>query len=188
MASDVQLQPIDDDALESLLFVAVNDADPEEVMPAVPGPPGWTQARQDAFRAFHREGRAGFGSPRQEVSFAVAVDGAFVGVARLARKGDGRLEAGAWLGRSARGRGVGTAVLELLLQEAARLEASELIAETTAENVAAIAVLTRRSARLSVEASGAILARFVTVGAVSKLRMPGDVPDPQAHHRSKNRR
>jgi RimJ/RimL family protein N-acetyltransferase len=53
-----------------------------------------------------------------------------------------------WLGRSVRGRGIGVRALRLLLDEAARTGARRVVAETTAENAAAITVLRRCSAVL----------------------------------------
>jgi hypothetical protein len=49
-APTVQLLPLDDDVLEALVLVAVEDAEPDDAVPPVPGPPGWTAARVEAFR------------------------------------------------------------------------------------------------------------------------------------------
>lgn len=158
----VRLQPVDDDVLEDLLAAAVADADPEEAMPPVAGPPGWTVARREAFRAFHRDRRDGLAGPLQEATFAVVTDGEVAGSARLQRReGPATLEAGLWLARSARGRGIGTAVLRALLDEAAASGAHTVIAETTESNAAALGSLRGIGARLTVDgASGHVYARL----------------------------
>jgi RimJ/RimL family protein N-acetyltransferase len=135
------LLSINDDVLERLLATAVTDADPAEVMAPVAGPAGWTAQRQDAFRAFHRARRGGLTGALHESTFAVAADGRIVGSARLELKEPGTLEAGLWLARSARGRGIGTAVLQALLEEAARAGAATVAAETTMTNTAAVNIL-----------------------------------------------
>jgi RimJ/RimL family protein N-acetyltransferase len=82
----VRLLPINDDVLADLLAVAIADADPAEVMPPVPGPPGWTPTRREAFIAFHRDRREGLAGRLREATFAISVDGQVVGSARLQRK------------------------------------------------------------------------------------------------------
>jgi RimJ/RimL family protein N-acetyltransferase len=148
----VSLEPIDEPALERLLTIAVADAAPEEVMPPVPGHAGWTPARIDAFRAYHRACRGGLDGPRGEVTFLVHADGRPVGAARLERAEQDALEVGVWLRRSARGRGLGRQILDAVLEEAAAFGARRIIAETTAENRAALSVLRRAGARI--DASG----------------------------------
>lgn len=59
------------------------------------------------------------------------------------------LEAGMWLARSERGRGIDTATLRKLLDEAASAGASAVIAQTTANNPAALAALRHNDARLT---------------------------------------
>jgi RimJ/RimL family protein N-acetyltransferase len=120
-------------------------------MPPVAGPAGWTAQREDAFRAFHRARRAGLTGGHHESTFAVAADGEIVGSARLELKEPGTLEAGLWLARSARGRGIGTAVLRALLEEAAKAGAVTVVAETTAGNTAAVGVLRHSGGMFSVD-------------------------------------
>ena len=148
MPPEVIIGPVDEAALESLLRVAVDDADPDDVMPPVDGPPGWTLGRQEAFRRYHRARASGLEGAHREVGYAVRADGAVVGAARLARRDDGRFEVGVWLGRTARGQGIGTALMALLLDQARDLGGT-VVAETTADNVGALAILRRHGARLS---------------------------------------
>ncbi|WP_084469286.1 GNAT family N-acetyltransferase [Nocardiopsis trehalosi] len=145
----VALVPLDDAVLEDLLAVAVRDADPEDTMPPVPGPPGWTTERRDAFRRYHRARYPGLGA--DEATYAVTdATGRVAGAARL-RRVEGRpgaVETGIWLGRSYRGRGVGTAALSALVATAARTGATVLVADTTAGNAGALAALRRNGAAL----------------------------------------
>jgi RimJ/RimL family protein N-acetyltransferase len=139
--STVTLRPVDDDLLPRLLDVAVADTDPDEVMPPVPGPSGWTAERRTAFRDHHR-------SP-DEATYAVLVDGHVVGAARLAPAGaPGAVEAGIWLARSARGHGYGIEALHLLIEEARAQGTTALIAETEASNVSAVGTLRTLGAKL----------------------------------------
>lgn len=132
--STVTLQPIDEDLLPRLLEVAVTDADPAEVMPAVPGPPGWNEAHRAAFADHHRSAGG--------QTYAVLVDSMIAGAARLApTEAPGGVEAGIWLRRSVRGKGLGTEAMRLLIDEARGHGASALIAETNAANAAAVGVL-----------------------------------------------
>jgi RimJ/RimL family protein N-acetyltransferase len=146
----VELWRVDGVVLAELLAVAVADAEPEEVMPPVAGPPGWTGEREDAFRAWHRDRRAGLDGPLREVTFAVVHGDTIVGSARLARRGaDDTLETGLWLGRSHRGQGIGTATLSAVLDEAARAGAGVVVADTTVDNAGSLAALRRNGAVLT---------------------------------------
>lgn len=138
----VQLRRLDEDLLAALLDTAVTDADPSEVMPAVPGPPGWTADRRAAFLAFHHEWAA------TPTTYAILVAGQVVGAARLQPTPDGALEAGLWIGRSHRGQGVGHAVVALLRAEAKAQGASRIVASTTDTNTAAQRLLTTGGAEL----------------------------------------
>jgi GNAT superfamily N-acetyltransferase len=69
--------------------------------------------------------------------------------------GGGALETGIWLGRSFRGRGVGREALRLVKDRAAAAGASHLVAETTAGNVGAIALLKSAGAQLVTGAASA---------------------------------
>lgn len=128
---------------------AVLDADPDDVMPPVPGPPGWTADRLAAFVAFHRGRRGGLEGPHAEVSSVVLVAGAPAGVVRLQAVAPETLEVGLWLARSVRGRGVGGAVLRAAARQAAALGARTLVAETTSDNVAALGALRRVGAQVA---------------------------------------
>jgi hypothetical protein len=124
----VRLAPVDEDNLEPLLAVAAAEATPDEVMPPVEAPAGWSHARREAFRAFHRRHFGGLAGPTRTVMYAILVDAQVVGMIRLAwrdgssgRDGsserDGsaersgartmEMETGMWLGQSARGQGFG---------------------------------------------------------------------------------
>lgn len=150
MADQVELRQVDEDSLEELLAVAVDDAAPEETMPPVAGPPGWTPERRDAFRGWHRARRPGLAGPLRESTFAISHHGKIVGSARLAlRDSHDVLETGMWLARSWRGRGIGTAALCLLLQEAARTGVRAVVADTKAHNEAALTALRRNGATLT---------------------------------------
>jgi RimJ/RimL family protein N-acetyltransferase len=146
---DVALRPIDDATLEQLLQVAVDDAEPDEVMPPIDGEPGWTEHRRQAFRTFHRARRSGLDGPLRELGLAIVVDGEVAGVARMRRRDDDVFEIGLWIGRSQRGRGVGTATITALRAFAGALRAAELVADTTADNAGMLAVLRRHDANIA---------------------------------------
>ncbi|MFI5964026.1 GNAT family N-acetyltransferase [Streptomyces asoensis] len=141
MRSDVTLHPLDRACLPDLLHAAVEDADPLEVMPPVPGPGGWTTERRSAFVRFH-ESRSLSAHP-VETTFVIAVSGRVVGAARLCpvEDRDGTVEAGVWIGRSHRGTGVGAAVLELLLARARASGWDEVCVSTTPQNGAVRALM-----------------------------------------------
>ncbi|MGW4000823.1 GNAT family N-acetyltransferase [Streptomyces nigra] len=92
------------------------------------------------------------------------------GSARLAvRDGPDVLEAGMWLARSKRGRGIGTAALRMLLDEAARSGARTVVADTKAHNTAALTALRRNGAQ--------IITSQDTVEVHAAL-MPSEMPPP----------
>jgi RimJ/RimL family protein N-acetyltransferase len=154
----VALRPLDEALLDALLATAVADADPGEVMPPADGEggAGWTAVRREAFVRFHRS-RSLCAEPVETV-YAVVVaepgeDGrpeeAVAGAARLAPLPEpGAVEAGVWLGRSHRGRGVGTAVFALLLDAAREGGATRLLARTSAANAATRRLLAAAGADL----------------------------------------
>ena len=144
----VKLTPLDDALTERLLKLAVADSTPEEVIPPVEGPPGWTPARQEFFRAFHHERQEGLAGPLRTVMFAIEADNSLIGMIRLTLDDDGTAETGMWLARSARGQGLGTKALLALLDEARRAGARTVRADTTPANRAALAVLSRAGAAL----------------------------------------
>lgn len=153
--SDVELVPIDGPVLAALLAAAVAGAEPGEVLPPVDGPPGWTDARREAFRAYHRSRRSGLDGPHRELTLAVRADGRAVGAGRLvAWREPGWLEVGLWLVRAVRGRGVGTRALELLVEQSVAAGALGVVAETTVDNSAAVGALRRAGADLDPVAPG----------------------------------
>ncbi|WP_340559878.1 GNAT family N-acetyltransferase [Streptomyces sp. GSL17-111] len=165
MRGDVQLRPLDAALLSALLEAAVADADPEEVMPPVPGPPGWTDARREAFLRFHRGRAHGLAADPVETTYAVLLSGApgadpegrgvrVVGAARLCPvpPGGQEAEAGLWLGRSVRRTGVGEAAFRLLVEEARAAGRSGVVASTTPDNHGARRLLAALGARTAVTA------------------------------------
>ncbi|MFE3784873.1 GNAT family N-acetyltransferase [Amycolatopsis sp. NPDC059090] len=150
--SEIVLIPLDEPGLERLLEAAVADAEPTEVMPPVEGPAGWTEARREAFLAFHRR-RSLNPDTAIETTWVVEVDGRVCGAARL-RPVSGRsaleVEAGVWLGRSARGRGIGRKVTAVLLDAARDGGAAKFVATTTVDNAAAHRLLSGAGAELDV--------------------------------------
>lgn len=144
MTGQVRLTPVDEQTLEPLLSVAAAETEPAEVMPPVPGPAGWSLARRDAFREFHRNHFGGLDGPTRTIMYAIAVGPDVVGMIRMSRTDDpNTVETGMWLGKSARGQGIGVAALRALLTEAARAGARSVVANTTTGNVAALRALTR---------------------------------------------
>ena len=130
---NVALRPLDEPLLERLLAAAVAESDPEEVMPPVDGPPGWTDTRRAAFVAFHRA-RALAADP-VERTWAVLTDGEVAGAVRAEPvDAEGAVELGIWIGRRWRGQGVGRLAMRDLLDE---LDEDRVVASTTADNAAA---------------------------------------------------
>jgi RimJ/RimL family protein N-acetyltransferase len=149
MKGDVRLALVDEQTLEPLLSVAVAEAEPEEVMPPVSASAGWSQARREAFREFYRSSYGGLQGPTRTLMYAIFCDGDVVGMIRMARRDDpDTMETGMWLGRSARGQGIGEAALRLLLAQAAHVGTRAVVAETTSQNTAALAVLRRCGAKV----------------------------------------
>ena len=110
---------------------------------------GLVAAAPDAFCEFYRSHYRGLNGPTRTLTYGILCNSDVVGMIRMARSdGPDTLETGMWLGRSARGRGIGGRALRLLLDEAARTGARRVVAETSAANAAAIKVLRRCSAVL----------------------------------------
>ncbi|MFM9442418.1 GNAT family N-acetyltransferase [Streptomyces acidiscabies] len=174
MIGRLAVRRMDEEALDVLLAVAVEDAVPEEVMPPVAGPPGWTAQRREAFRDWHRSRIPGLGGPLREATFTIVHDGEVVGSARLALRDSHDshdvLETGMWLGRSQRGRGIGTAALRILLDEAAKAGARRVVADTMAHNTAALTALRRNGATLTASRDSA--------DVLAELTPRGTPPDP----------
>jgi RimJ/RimL family protein N-acetyltransferase len=140
---------MDEQALEPLLSVAVAEAEPDDVMPPVEAPAGWSHARREAFRAFYRARFGGLSDSTGTLMFAIMVDGEVVGMIRMTHHdAPATMETGMWLGKSARGQGIAAIALRLLLAEAIGAGARLVVAETTADNTPAIAVLRRAGAEL----------------------------------------
>lgn len=149
MTGVVRLEPVDERNLEPLLSVAAAEAEPGDVMPPVEAPAGWSLARRDAFREFHRAHFGGFDGETGTAMYAILLGGEVVGMIRMARRPEpGTVETGMWLGRSARGQGVGAAALRELLNVAAAHGMRTVVAETTVDNAGALSVLTRCGARI----------------------------------------
>ncbi len=145
----VRLEPVDERNLEPLLSVAVAEAEPDDVMPPVDAPAGWSHARREAFRDYYRTGMAGLDGPTHTAMYAVLVGGEVLGMIRMTRRAEpGTVETGIWLGRSARGQGVGAVALRELLDLAAAAGMHTVVAETTPDNSGAVSVLRRCGAKL----------------------------------------
>lgn len=143
----VRLTPLDEALTEDLLTVAVAYAEPDDVMPPVEGPPGWTDARRTAFRAFHRSHADG---AKGTLMYAIQLRGETVGMIRLRRLEEpGTAETGMWLGRHMRSQGIGVDALRILLDIAAEAGIQKVRADTTPDNTAAIRALTRCGATLT---------------------------------------
>lgn len=144
------LVDVDEQILEELVAAATSEASAAEVTaPVTPGEQ-WTTARVDWLREFHRARRAGLGRSTGEATWAIVAGDEVVGSARLKRTGEpGVLETGLWLTRRARGRGIGSAAVALVLDRANAVGASAVCATTTAGNAAALAVLRRLGFTLS---------------------------------------
>ncbi|MFG1881299.1 GNAT family N-acetyltransferase [Micromonospora sp. NPDC049102] len=149
MAGAVRLEPVDERNLEPLLSVAAAEAEPGEVMPPVEAPAGWSLARREAFREFHRASFAGLDGATASQMYAILVGGEVVGMIRMTRCDEpGTVETGMWLGLSARGQGIGAAALRELLNVAARVGMRAVVAETTSDNIGALTVLEKCGAKL----------------------------------------
>lgn len=161
MTGRVWLAPVDEQNLESLLSVAVAEAEPDEVMPPVQAPAGWSQARREAFREFHRASYGGLSGSTGNRMYAVLSDAGVLGVIRMARGAEpDTVETGIWLGQSARGQGIAVTALRLLFVEAAQIGARRVIAETTTGNAAALSVLRRIGAVLESTGDGTVRAEI----------------------------
>lgn len=159
MATRTTLRLLDEQLLEVLADIAVNDADPSDVMPPVAGEAGWTAVTRAAFVAHHRARLQGLAGAHRERCYAVSRDATPVGIARLQQVDVDVFEAGVWLARSERGRGIGTAVADLLRVEAKRL-GGHLVATTTTRNTAALRILQRVSTELVVDDDCGVHARL----------------------------
>ncbi|MDW5325413.1 GNAT family protein [Plantactinospora sp. KLBMP9567] len=173
MTREVRLTPVDEQNLEPLLSVAVAETEPDEVMPPVEAPAGWSQARRDAFREFHRANFGGLDGPTGNLMYAIVQDGDVVGMARLGRHAEpGTLETGMWLGKSTRGQGIGLIALRLLLAEAVEAGARRVVAETRADNIPALNLLARCGAVLG--GDGTAIRAEIRLGVNEDVSAPGE--------------
>ena len=151
----IDLVAVDDAVLEDLVQAATTDASADEVTPPLTPGPAWTQPRIAWLRTYHRDRRAGLGGPCAEATWAVVTAEQVIGSVRLKRTGQqGVLETGAWLTRSARGRGQGAEVLAAVLKMALESGARAVQAETTAANTSALALLRRFGFALTADQHG----------------------------------
>ncbi|HLZ38945.1 MAG TPA: GNAT family protein [Mycobacteriales bacterium] len=155
----VELRPLDEHLLAALLETAVADSDPAAVMPTAEASAEWTPTLRDAFLRFHRERSLADPGSRMETTYVVIVGSSVAGAARLqAHAGGESVDTGVWLGRSHRNRGIGTAVLRLVLAAARGTDARRLLAHTTADNLAAQHLLRRAGAHLEPVGDGTVRA------------------------------
>lgn len=172
----VELRPLDEELLTRLTRAAVAGADPDEVMPPVPGDEadgsGWTPRREAAFAAFHRE--RSLGPDADQDTYAVlGADGEVLGAARLAPvPGErGTVEGGLWLVRDRRGQGLGRRALRLLFATARARWHRRLLLCTTAENAAVRRLVTEEfGARWQPRDDGGLAVR-ITLRPMAALLM-----------------
>lgn len=141
-SDDVYLTDVNEQTLTQLLAVATRDAAADEVTPPLNSDGAWSPARAQWFLDYHRSRREGLTGPAAEATWAVWLSGAVVGSVRLKRTDEpGQGEAGIWLARDARRRGIAPAAMEVLLQTAQTHGIRSMTASTTVDNRPAIALL-----------------------------------------------
>jgi RimJ/RimL family protein N-acetyltransferase len=162
----VRLVHVDEATLSRLVDAAMTDADANEVTPPIDSANRWSAARVDWLRSFHRDRRRGLSGPLAEATWAIVEDRQVRGGLRLKRTRDpASLELGLWLTRGARGRGVGTHAVAAALRVAQDFGAKAVVAETTAGNRRALAVLGRLGFELSPPAADGTVGARHEVGA-----------------------
>ncbi len=174
MSPDVRLVPVDEPVLERLVEVAVADAAPDDVTPPLTEGVAWSLERIAWLRAHHREARADLGSGAGTATWAVVVDGDVAGAVRLHRPSDEDVfETGIWLAWSARGRGIGVAALQAVLDTAVEIVADRATVASTGPgevvvravtdvgNLAAQALLRRVGFVLSPPVDGVVHATWI---------------------------
>jgi hypothetical protein len=75
--------PVDEGVRERLVAVAIADPAAREATSPLTAGEDWSAERAGWLRSFHRERRAGLAGPLREATWAVVVDGAVAGAARL---------------------------------------------------------------------------------------------------------
>ena len=162
--AEVSLVDVDEAALEQLLALAQRDASPDEVAPPVGGP-GWNPDRTAWFYSYHRSAAHGLNGLAREKTWGILADGSLAGSIRLKRVDAGNglktAETGIWLGRSFRSRGIGTAALRLVLQEARNAGIARVTARTLTGNLGAQRVLASAGAVLTPDDDGTVSAVVV---------------------------
>ena len=162
--AEVSLVDVDEAALEQLLALAQRDASPDEVAPPVGGP-GWNPDRTAWFYSYHRSAAHGLNGLAREKTWGILADGSLAGSIRLKRVDAGNglktAETGIWLGRSFRSRGIGTAALRLVLQEARNAGIARVMARTLTGNLGAQRVLASAGAVLTPDDDGTVSAVVV---------------------------
>ena len=159
-STDVTLADVDEAVADRLLQLAKRDASPDEVAPPLGGP-GWNLERTAWFYSYHHAAAAGLDGPAAEKSWAVFSGSRIAGSVRLKRDTSAdtpSAEAGIWLGRSFRSRGIGGAALHLVLEEARRAGMSRVTARTLADNAGAQRLLTSAGAQLMLDDDGTVRA------------------------------
>lgn len=161
---DVSLVDVDETVLEQLLELAKRDASPDEVAPPLGGP-GWNLERTAWFFSYHRAAVHGLDGDAGEKTWGIIADGSLAGSIRLRRADSGNgvavADTGIWLGRSFRSRGIGTAALRLVLQEARSAGIAVVSARTLAGNLGAQRVLASAGAVLTPDDDGTVSAVVV---------------------------
>ncbi|WP_163163494.1 GNAT family N-acetyltransferase [Arthrobacter sp. Alg241-R88] len=161
---DVSLVDVDETVLEQLLELAKRDASPDEVAPPLGGP-GWNLERTAWFFSYHRAAARGLDGDAGEKSWGILADGSLAGSIRLRRvesgNGAAAADTGIWLGRSFRSRGIGTAALRLVLDEARNAGIAEVTARTLTGNLGARRVLASAGAVLTPDDDGTVSAVVV---------------------------
>jgi RimJ/RimL family protein N-acetyltransferase len=172
----VELRPLDEELLARLTRTAVAGAEPAEVMPPLPGEDpaagGWTARREAAFIAFHRE--RSLGAAADQSTFAVLGDGPEVlGAARLAPVAGerGTVEAGLWLARGHRGRGVGREVLRQLFATARARWHRLLLVRTAPDNAVVRRLITEEFGVVPQPQAAGELAARITLRPMAALLM-----------------
>ncbi len=157
----VELRPLETaEDVAGLVAAAVAGAEPDEVIPPLDGPPGWTPERIEFCRSFLADRTGGLDNELRTAAYTIVADGEVAGMIRISRREEpGELEMGMWLTREFRGRGLAVVAVRLVLARAAQGGGRVMVAHTGPDNAAARATLARCGAAL-VERDGRIHATF----------------------------